>query len=230
MKVEQTQRTTNTVVINVSGITEGARSTYVGFSDTKINEYDSDWLTLQEAKDYGYISNFYVTSTASANGEILVTLADENYKVIQFKIVNITDDEDRIITLPTVLEFEYDGFQTKDVGSEIDITVRDMRELNLFASCICSCTTGEDSPCETLDDVYAGDPIYADYLATVSSNLQKALAYTLASECDIENLTAADVQLLLRMSNDCVSGADFKADWFNTVSRVINNFNVSVSF
>lgn len=229
MTVEQTASTINTVTINVSGITDGARSTYIGISDGKMYEDDGWWLTLRDAKDHGYIFNYEVQSTASANGYIIVTMDDDylDYKVIQFKVVHIkTDGTEETVIFPAVLGFEYERSKTKRRDSEIDITVKDMREINLFGACMYSCITGEYVWANTLDGVYSGDPIYADYLAEPVSRMLEVVGYfaSLGSK-----LTAKDLLLLNDVVTYCVSDAEFKADWFNWVSHVINNCHLKLT-
>lgn len=231
MTVAQVNRSTNSVTVNVSGITEGDRQTYVWITNTILDSTDGVWYSLQKAKNYGYISDFEVTDINANNGDITIYIPDKyakEYKVWDIKVENInTSDGDFWIVLNTVLGFEYDNSFPKYAGDTIDITVNDMQQINLFGGYIDSWINSGDGIYYPLDDVFEGDSVFAEYFVTPSQNIWNT-AY------NNRDLLGGYYNVVWNYTSDivdnCVSGADFKALWFNGILYAINNFNMSYTY
>lgn len=228
LRVAQVDRTTNSITINVSGITEGSRRTSVWMPSGMLNSSSGKWYTLYDAKDNGYISDFYVVDYATANGDITITVSNKylnkGYRVVDVKVENIdTAAGDKDIWLSTILDFEYENSFPKKSGSEIDITVDDMKELNLFGLYIDYWINGGDGIYHPLETAQSGDEIEAVYLWQPAKNI-------LDTAINCNNLGTNYDKVWGYISgivNKCVSGADFKALWFNDIVYAIRNFNLS---
>lgn len=226
MTVSQVGRTTNSVTINVSGITDGDRQTYVWIPVV------GEWYTIQKAKEHGFVYDFYVADYTSNNGDITVVISSEylEYKVVALYVKNInTSTEDKSVQLNAILDFEYENSFPKLTGADIDITVFDMQEINDFGSFINSWIDGGDGEYYPLEGVSKGDSIYYDYLLMPSQHILNA-AYNQYCE---DHLSVDDYDAITNHAYDiildCVSGSDFKAQYFNGILYAIRNFNLSVT-
>jgi hypothetical protein len=231
LTVTQVGRTTNSITINVSGITQGDRQTFVWI------EYSSkkyDWFKLDVAYTKGYISDYTpkAADNPSSNGNITITFKNSYwpYKVAFIKVANVnTTAGDKEIQIKTVFKFEYDNSSTKYSGNDIDITVADMRRINLFGSDIDTLISGnkpEDGGGSyyALTSVGSGDSIFADYLNLPAQHILNASIV----EPDLIGESYSKVYSCARnVANNCVSGADFKAKFFNDIADAINNFNLT---
>ena len=236
MTVTQVGRDTNGVTINVSGITKGDRQTYIWIPGILLNSNDGDWFTLQSARDRGYVTGIYVADYTTNNGDITVWVSEEYYseiKVIDLYVmngINIGESNQVIyseLMIPTILDFEYENSRTKVSGADIDITISDLRDLNLFGFFLDHWVYGgtESGYYYPLDDVFVGDDIYADYLRQPAD-----LIYETAYNCDYIGSNYSKIYTYTRdIINNCVSGADFKASWFNNIAEAIRNFNLSIT-
>lgn len=225
MTVEQVGRTTNSVTINVSGITEGDRSTSV-YIPRK-----NEWYTLHDAKENGYITDFYVANLVDNNGDITVVL-NKNYnpfKLAYLKVENIkADGSADYITLPTILAFEYEGKFPKNTGDEIDITASDMLEINLFGSDIDANMGSGEGIYFTLSDMGGrGSAIYAEYLKLPAQNILNAALKEQYLQGYYYSVVTTFTNYIL---DNCKSGADFEATFFNDIYHAINDFNLSVTY
>lgn len=231
MTVSQVGRTKNSVTINVSGITQGDRQTYIWIPGKLFNSDNGEWYTLQNAKNAGYISDFYVADLTANNGDITVYMSSSylsaGFRVVDFNVKNVNNPSgDSWIAVSTILKFEYNYSFPKYQGEEIDITITDMKEINLFGSYINSWVGGGTGWYWYLDGVMPGDNIYAYYLKDPAQNILNA-----AYNCSY--LTGGYYTMVCDYTtpivNNCVSGADFKALYFNGILYAINSFNLSVS-
>lgn len=230
MTVSQTGRTTNSVTITVSGITSGDRATYIWLPDLQ------SWSTLWDAKSAGYVSDIEVVNLNNNNGDIKVILGSKylnaGYKCVDLKVENRSADTNELmqwIVLTTILEFKYDKSYPKYAGKDIDITVSDMREINLFGAYIGSwigSVVGEYYP---FDGITTGDTIYHYYLKLPAQNISNAALKAYQKGNLSSSLYDFVNEYTSYIINDCVSGADFKALFFNGISYAINGFNISVS-
>lgn len=224
MTVKQVDREVNSVTINISGMTEGDRRTSVWMPD------NGEWFTLQEAKANGYISDFYVADLNDNNGDITVVMPYDyykEYKVVDIKVENVnTQSGDSWVMLNAVLKFEYENSQTKSPGNDIDITVADMKAINLFGRYINYWLNVGDGLYYSLEGVDVGDAIFADYLSRPAQNILDA-AYD--NSGFLGTYYSAINRKTSNIVDNCVSGADFKASFFNNIADAINSFNLSYS-
>ena len=233
MTVSQVGRTTNSVTLNVSGITKGDRQTYIWIPNT-ISNTTSGWFTLQNAKNSGYISDFYVADYSTNNGDITVSVPYKYYSTLKnvgFRIkngINIGTANETLyssIDIYTILDFEYENSFPKYPGDDIDITVRDLQEINMFGRDIDMWfNDGYYSEYYKLNTVSTGDYIFAVYLWVPSRNI-------LDAAINHPNLTGTYYNKvynhLSNIVDNCVSGADFEAQFFNDIVYAIRNFNLS---
>ena len=229
MRVKQVDRSLNSVTINVSGITEGNRQTYIWMPSTVLNSTSGKWFTLGEASTNGYITKIE-TDYEDNNGDITVYLPAKYYnkhKVVQLEVHNVdTSSGDSYIFLNAVLDFEYQNTKTKVAGTDVDITIPDMQGLNAFGQYIDLWTNsgehnGKHYP---LDDIPPNDKIYAVYLQQPAINiLDAAFANRDYLGANYDKIWG----YLSTMTTKCVSGADFKATWFNQIADAIRSFNIS---
>lgn len=239
MTVEQVGRTTNSITINVGGITEGDRQTWVWEPKT------GEWYTLQAAEGYGYINGFDVANLDDNNGDITVYIPDEyadKYKVWAITVVNLVANKTDIGTLEeartdnawiyisTVIGFEYENEKYKKSGEKIDITVRDCLHLWYFGNYMSFwiCENGEEIDYGILDCLYTsdtGDEIYADYLSAPARGILEAVEDSIDYVPNYVPVFANVNDVVDR----CKSGADFEAQFFEEMRVAINNFNMSIT-
>ncbi len=239
MTVKQVGRTTTSVTINVSGITEGNRQTYIWMPSTILNSSKGEWIPLGEAATLGYITAIETDFEAN-NGDITVELPKKYYKdfkVVQFEVHNVdTQSGDSGVFISTVLKFEFENNPDYDKipGEDIDITVNDLKTINKFGWNIAywMCVDKNGNPTHDglhypLDGVVSGDPIFAFYLSQPASNI----AYAADFNIQYFRGTSYDAvyQNSYNVSKYCFSGADFKALYFNQIKDAINYFNLSVT-
>jgi hypothetical protein len=104
-----------------------------------------------------------------------------------------------------------------------------MRRINLFGSDIDTLISGnkpEDGGGSyyALTSVGSGDSIFADYLNLPAQHILNASIV----EPDLIGESYSKVYSCARnVANNCVSGADFKAKFFNDIADAINNFNLT---
>ncbi len=233
MTVSQIGRTKNSVTINVSGITEGDRQTKVWIPGNFLNSTNGKWYTLQNAKSAGYISDYYVADITANNGDITVYMNEnylnEGFRIVAFNVENISSSGSLLNSIEifnAVLKFEYERSFPKYQGNDIDITVADMKEINLFGLYIDAWIIGGEGRYYTLDGVSIGDNIYYEYLWQPAQNILNA--------ANIHPwLTGAYRSMVLDYTTPIVDGcyerADFKALFFNGILYAINSFNLSVT-
>lgn len=242
MTVTQVGRDINGVTINVSGITKGDRQTYIWIPESLLNTSVGKWFTLTEARDRRYVTGIYVADYNTNNGDITVWVSEEYYS--KFKVIGLyvknginIDTPNEVIysqtpTLYTILDFQYENSKEKVQGAEIDITVSDMRGLNLFGIDVYAWIHPDpvDDPDNygwyPLDDVIAGDEIYADYLRAPAKLICET-AYKLKDYIE-PNYSNSYIRIM-DIVNNCVSGAEFKAEWFNDIVEAIRDFNLSIT-
>lgn len=217
--LQQTGRTDTGITFSVSGITQD-RLTYMWIVQRQ------EWMTLPDAKSAGYIASYYTfggdNGTISVNFDVFSVL---EYKVWQFIVKNFVDgiETDSSDILNTVLKFEYDNTQTKTAGNTIDITVDDMKRLNLFALYMRSWVLNVESQYYPLDDVLSGDNIAADYLALCGRNILDVASSQSNSTLPNKNEI---VSLSSYISDNVISGTEVKAQYFNDICTAINHFNM----
>ena len=220
--LQQTGRTTTSVTFSISGIT-GDRQTYIWLP---MLGGSNKWTTLSAAYSLGYVSSY--SATDSYNGNITVNFYSrdtEIYKVWEFYVYNYANGNptESSNILDTVLAFQYDNALTKSTGGNIDITVNDMRRINLFASYMDSWINNGTGTYYPLTSNVKGDSIFAVYLTQPARNIYNT-AYNLGStrlpnRSSILNYTG---NILDYVS----SGATFRASYFNNIRDAINNFNM----
>lgn len=234
MNVSQVDRATDSVTINVSGITKGDRQTYVWIPHTILNSDEGGWFTLKKAKTNGYIYDYYAADLNSNNGDITVQMTGRycrQQKTVGLRVkngINIDTTSETLydyIDIYTVLDFEYENSFPKVAGSDIDITIADMKALNFFGRDMDMWFSNGEGLHYPLDDVVSGDYIYADYLWYPANNILNA-----AINCpDLYGSNYSKVyNYASNIVNNCVSGADFKAQYFNDILYAIRNFNLSI--
>ena len=233
MTIKQVGRTTNSVTINVSGITSHYRKTYIWIPGAILNASSGQWYPLQQAKDNGYISDFYATSVDGVNGDITIVIPNWylQYKVVDLTVENVHANTGDVIAsayLETVLDFKYENSFPKAKGEDIDITVADMRELNLFGKYIDLWVNGGGGGYlwNDLNDEVSGDKIYAYYLRDPAGNMYDA---AVACRSVLGASYGTIIGYLDDIVDECESGADFKASWFNNIVYAIRKFNFSIT-
>lgn len=233
MTVTQVGKDINGVTINVSGITEGDRQTYIWIPSTILNSNDGAWFTLSDARSQGYVSGFDVTDYEDNNGNITVWVYEEyysQYKVIDLLVRNIKSSGNKDAKISATLDFEYEYSKTKKSGTEIDITPYDMNNINLFGWYIGSWIgLFEETYMYEFDKTYSGKKIYAEYLKLPVENIQQVAILMLGAE-KLDSGTYNEIRKNIKdIVNDCISGAEFKAEWFNDFVEAIRNFNLSIT-
>jgi hypothetical protein len=233
MTVYQYGRTKDSVTICVEGITEGARRTTVYIPYAPLNENGDRFYALDDAKLKGYINDFDTVSIDGvANGYITVTVTKEyldyDIKCLQFKVENIeTSYGDSWVILSAIFEFQYQNAKSKSEDTEIDITVKDMQEINLFGLYIKSWIAGGEAYYYPLEDVFSGDYIFAEYLNLPAQNMLTSIDYIITN-----GFGYANAKILQSFADDiaknCVSGSDFAAYYFNNIASIINNLNLAI--
>lgn len=230
MKVEQTGRSENSITVTVSGMTEGDRQTYIWIPDVVLGENEGALFTLAKAKSKGYIDGYDVTDFDNNNGDITVYFPDSYIQkclLCTLIIRNIVGDSYTDMKIETVLAFVYENTISKQSGVAIDVTVEDMRKINLFAAYIDS-WIGENAEAAyyPLEDIEAGDEIESVFLHLPAENILHA--------CDvaIDKMTSLGAAAVPAYSgyivNHCESGAPFEAYMFNAIRNAINNFALSI--
>lgn len=239
MRVRQVDRSTNSVTINVSGITVGDRQTYIWMPATILNSDSGYWFTLSEASSNGYITKIE-TDYETNNGDITVYLPQkycQEYKVVDLAVINVNTGFGNVeARISAVLQFKFKKNPDSDKapGDDVDITVEDMRAINKFGCYIAywMCLDANGNPTNQgihypLTGVESGDLIYADYLWQPAQNI------LYASDFNRDKFTGINFDKVnsnaYTIVNGCVSGADFKAYYFNGIKAAINNFNMSVT-
>lgn len=236
--VEQVDRTYNSITMNVSGMLEGDRQTYILISPNVRGEKDNDygnwttddweWYTLPDAKAKGYISDYWVTDLGNNNGDIKVDIPNkfaETHKVWRFAIFNLVDgDIVADITFNAVLEYDWDYTSKKVTGEPIDITRDDMIALNLagvqlawWAADLTGIYYYSSS------DIDYGE-IYSEYLQLPAENIANG-----AHEINGKLTSYLNVYGYVYSSTQVTPGATFRAGYFNDIKNAINNFNMKVS-
>lgn len=231
--VEQVARSYNSITMNVSGMLEGDRQTFVLVSpdvrgDTSTDEWE--WYTLQTAKANGYISDFYVTDLGNNNGDIEVTIPYQyakTHKVWRFCVRNLVDGAVKAdVVINTILGFEYDYTETKVTGEVIDITRNDMLQTNLFGTQIGSWAADLYTYYYADSDMGYTEIDY-DYLLLPAQNILNGAKtlYTAGVLADYLFVYG----YIYSTTQNVKSREPFKAQYFNGVKDAINNFNMKVS-
>lgn len=229
MTVTQVGRTANSVTINVSGIDYGTGSRQTEIYIPK----EKEWYSLSDAKASGFIDDYEVSALDSANGDITVYFFQEDIetnKVWKFEIAHIKASGGYAFAyLNAVLGFYYEGTPVKYSGNMIDITVDDMKSINLFSAYMGGWIGETDALYYPLEDVEKGDIIAAEYVYQPAENILSA-AENAESKPDCFIASYADIVTDMEyVYDDCASGEYFKADYFNKLADAINNFNLTIS-
>jgi len=228
MTVTQTASTPSSVTITVEGMADSSsRQTYVWITDTI---GIGDWMTLTNAAQNGYIT--IQTDPYVNNGDIKIGIAKayRDYKVWQFEVRELIDENEDYynwVIISTILGFEYENANTKVSGEPIDITVEDLRQINLFGLYIDWWIGNVEGVYYPLDDVNSGDDVYWFYLADPAININNA-AFKWSTELgwrySVVASSASDI------ADRCTwSDVPFEALFFNEMKWAINNFMMSVS-
>ena len=150
-------------------------------------------------------------------------------KAVVLNVSNVKSDSGTKIkstNFYAVLKFEYERSFPKYLGNEIDITVNDMKKINLFGLWIDYWIMRGEGFHYTLDNVMSGDSIYYEYLWQPAQNILNAAN-------SLDGLKGAYRTMVIDYTtpivNNCVQGADFKALYFNGILYAINCFNLSVT-
>lgn len=235
MKVEQTGRSENSITVTVSGMTEGDRQTYIWITDVVLGENDGALFTLAQAKSKGYIDGYDVTDFDDNNGDITVYFPDSYIQkclLCTLIIRNIVGDSYTDMKIETVLAFVYENTIDKKPGEVIDVTVGDMRKINLFAAYIVK-WIGENAEASyyPLEDIEAGDEIKFKYLLLPAENI------LYACKVAFDKMTSLGAAAVLASSgyivnyckeNHCESGVPFEAYMFTAIRNAINHFALSI--
>ncbi len=229
----QVGRTENSVTINVSGITDGDRQTYIWITNVILGTKDGSWMTLQQAKNNGYITEFYTADFDSNNGDITVVIADEyawEYKVWDLLVENVNTANEPVY-ISTVLWFNYDNASTKMQGESIDITVSDCIRLWCFGNSLRLWIVGDGEGVDysIIDRLYMaekGDEIFADYIRTPAQGILSSIQNVSPAIFPNYAPCHANIQDVV---NRCKSGAEFEAQFFEEIKVAINSFNISVT-
>lgn len=233
MTVSQVGRTTNSVTINISEITEGDRQTYIWIPDNFNDPFTGKPYTLSAAKNAGYI-DYYVPDETQNNGIIEVypqnDYLERGGKLLWLGVENInTSSGDTGRAGLATLGFEYERTSVKKRGADVDITVSDINEISCFVESYYRWVLIENISIEKLPEAYKGSPIYAHYLQTPASYLYNVVSR--AEPLFNANGDGADsLEKVYEVKENCISEADFKAEWFNNIADVIGNFMKHIAF
>ncbi|MBQ7718746.1 MAG: hypothetical protein IJT38_05545 [Clostridia bacterium] len=224
--LQQTSRTQNSVTFSISGITND-RMTYVWMPMMSSN---GQWVSLSSAYSLGYVKSF--STTSNTNGSITVEFyqSDANeYKVWQFYVANYSGGSatETSEMLNTILKFEYENTSTKHSGSSVDVTVDDLRQLNLFGVYIFDWIIYSEGGASyyPLKNASSGDPILAKYLVLPAQNIYNAANKLTSSYYNSLSNRTTIKNYLSDIINNASSGSAFYADYFNNIKSAINNFN-----
>lgn len=224
MIVQQIDKTTNSVTIEISGMdTSYDRQTYVQIGKAITGE-TAKLYTLQTARNNGYIEDFEVSDINTNNGWIKVYIPTDyvdTYPVWRFRVKGLLDGVTKTqADIYTPLAFEYDGRNPKSAGEEIDITVRDLTVLNRFGIYINDWIGGNSGSSFNLKGSVQGSPIYADFLRGPAQYI-----YNNASKGDYASYVRSYTSYII---DNCTSGADFEAKYFNNIKEAIEFFYTTV--
>lgn len=227
VKLAQTERTKNSVTFSVNGITTDRR-TLIWVQTLE------EWVVLSNATVADGVTG--IDTDGVNNGTITVyfdsAAINSGYKVWAFKVQDYDIANKKVISeseiLYSVLLFGYENTEEKEIGSPIDITVKDFKNISKFAWWIYKYLGTTDSDIDEYyiyDGVVSGDVIYAEDLLRPAQHIRNA----------ISNLTISAVPLkgkIIEYTEDIIdnvrSGADFKAKYFNEIWLAINQFNMNV--
>lgn len=227
VKLSQVDRSKNSVTFSVSGITTDRR-TLVWVQTL------GDWVVLSEATVTDGITD--IVTDGVNNGTITVyfdkAAINSGYKVWAFLVQDYSIAKGEVLSeseiLYTVLLFDYENTTEKVKGEPIDLTVKDFKNMSMFAWWLYKYLGTFD---RNIDEYYiydgygTGDVIYAEDLSRPAEHIHNA----------ISNLTIRDVPLRARILeyteniiDNVMPNAEFKAEYFNDIYYAINQFNMSV--
>jgi hypothetical protein len=193
-----------------------------------------EWVGLSDAEDWGYIESIeteFDDYTGSDHIQVTFDTAtiEEGYPVWQFRISNYDGavgsggEPTETVYYYAAVRFQYDGASTKETGEPVDITVRDMFLIDRYAYLWTYYMLGYEPDFNWFDGLGTGDEIYYYYLENPAYNLMEIVGFnTSSSYIDVME------EKLENILNNVYQGADFKAEYFNDIKYVINNFYVDV--
>jgi hypothetical protein len=232
--LQQIDRTELSVTFSVSGITND-RATFIWIPDPLIE--GGGWLSLDPLKStniYDFIDSSY--STNPTNGDITVYLYPENvllFPIWEFVVINYIGEEAGIQSeiLDTIVKFDYENTNTKSIGNSIDITVADLRKINLIGSYIDSWINLGEGTYYPLNGVTNGDRMFADYLLLPTQNIHDTATALTSTKLPDRTFILAWLHAILNGATGLPhlqSGEKVYATYFNNIKNAINNFNLSV--
>lgn len=170
IRMQQQDKTPTSVTIQILGIT-GDRQTYI-WVPTLTQE--NKWMTLSDAYSSGRIAAYSVGGTE--NEEITVEMIPsdaERYKVWDFYVNDFTGNGTYTSdTLHTVLGFAFENAPEKETGEPIDITRKDLRDLNYIGRSIdIWINRGSGEPYYPFEEESGVEPLYADYVSAPAEHI-----------------------------------------------------------
>lgn len=221
MRVTQTAKTINSITITVEGIGGGDRQTSISLFP---NYETGSYYTLSEAQQLGYVTDYYASNVDYNNGNITIVFSDgylAKHRVCKISVVNTYNGVPYgEVVLPCSVGFEFEKASTKVVGNEIDITVKDIVNINRFHNESCAANTKTYPAYDSsLENKMPGDYIYKEYLTLPINNLLNCIAEYGFTESAFDS-----IRTLINI-NDELSGSDsFKAEYFNNIKQAINGY------
>lgn len=227
VKLAQTDRTKNSVTFSVSGITTDRR-TLIWVETLE------EWVVLSNATVADGVTD--IDTDGVNNGTITVyfdsAAINSGYKVWAFKVQDYDIANKEVISESEILYagllFEYENTPEKEAEKSIDLTVKDFKNMGMFAVRLfifLGTYQSDLDACYHYDDVFQGDDIYADYLLLPAKQI-----YNAANQLTKQQLPPREhiKESMVNIIDNVKSGADFKAEYFNDMYYAINQFNMNV--
>ena len=230
IEITQTGRTATSITFSVSN------------DGTWINRYTSiycyaadDFYGLETAAQLELIDSF--STTGGLNGTITINFNTEDTvenKIWPVYVENLDGDNNSIEgtdILYCILAFSWDNSATKVIGNNFDITVNDLKRLNLIAYTMFA-LIGSGTPksfYQFLND-HTGDSVYAVYITDAAFNIRHAIYAANGYGWLVDNYnqdfhTTSRAQLSAIITN-AVTGSNIKAEYFNNLCYIINHVNL----
>lgn len=214
----------NSVKFEVNGITNDR------YTEVYIPQQD-EWFGLLDAEDLGYIVSVETEfDDYTGSNHIQVTFdtstIEQGYPVWHFRVSNYKNGSPTdSVEYVAAVRFKYENTSTKVTGEPVDITVRDMFMIYRYAYLWHRYLFYFDVISSNLFyGIDKGDDFYYSLLENPAFsffNVVDNWGATLYQENIIEKLE--------NILNNVYQGADFKAEYFNDIKYVVNNYYLDVS-
>lgn len=225
MRVTQTAKTINSITVTVEGMNSGDRQTYISLYPPYAA---GSYYTLSEAQQLGLIT-FEVANLVNNNGDIKIIFPDHyltEHQVCKISVMNVFNGVPyNEVIIPCSVGFDFEKASLKVAGKEIDITVGDVKKINLFCNGLYSAYTNENPAYEyTFENITSGDYIYKEYLETPISNMLNCLM-----EYELTDSGFNAIRKLISVQNGLSESDSFKAEYFNNIKQAINEHYLTMS-